>query len=390
MSGQYKIRSNSKDDFSDIAGGARQAKSGCSMLFEGCGKLIALLILMTICAAIFVGTTSAQGTRYSRGRCFPHKTLYTTAPVEVRNDDSRFARQVMQTVPGKTYTVTMSKKDSIFNSCWVRIREGWMLRRPTGSVIKPGSPTQQTAITTTSDSATSATSSRCYTSSKAYITGAMNIRSGPGTSNRKVGSAQAGESFTVSQSRRNGDYCWLKVNKGWIVKTGRVSSSKPVARSTTGPASSTTPCPMPPVHGSAELKGAVHRAADVLGRHPNWCNYVTSARPASFAELTYGGCAQLDSSERQFKLYLSRSLCRSNDAYVTASFIVHEACHLHQLNAGSRLTNPRVDEPPCYQKQIDFLINVAPGRYGDVVSQFRDKIRQYRASVISFALLEVT
>ena len=376
MSGQYKVRSNSQDDFSDINTAYNVAKTGggCWENIKSCLGLIFLLAICGFIASLMTGNASAQSTN----NCFPHETLYTAQPIEMKRSDSRFSATRGKTRAFQVYRVLEAKKDTLFSSCWVRISGGWMLRRPTGSAIRPGKPAQRTTTTTTPTSTTtssnttsSTASSKCYTGSKAYITGSMNIRSGPSVSNGKVGIANAGESYTVSNSQRNGDYCWLKISKGWMAKTGRVQSTKPTVSRTS------TTCAIPPVYGSDELKRTVQRAYGILGRHSSWCNYVSSARPSSFSQLTYGGCAQLDSSERQFKIYLSQRLCRSSDGYVTASFIVHEACHLHQLNAGSRLTNLRQVEPPCYQKQIDFLTDVAPGRYGSVIRDSQSQIRRY-------------
>ena len=369
----YQVRADRKDkdlealyDVGQKAGKKAIRKVG---LWETIKSCLALLLLFFICgliAAIVTGTSSAQSPSSSDNSCFQHKTLYTILPVEIRSNDSYLARELGKTTRNKTYKVLESKKAALFNSCWIRISNGWLLRRANSSVIRPRTRTslQQTTSANT-------TSSRCYTLSKAYITGAMNIRKAASVSSAKVGSAQAGDSFTISQSKRGGDYCWLKISKGWIAKTGRVQSTKPISRTIT------VTCPIPPIYGSASLKNAVKRAYNVLGKHPAWCTYVTSAGAASFEQLTFGGCARLDSSERQIEVYLSQSLCRSNDAYVTAAFIVHEACHLHQLNAGSRLQDPYQDEPPCYQKQIEFLTSVMPGRYGSIVSQLRGKVKQY-------------
>ena len=328
-----------------------------------CRGIIICLMLLAVSGAKFVGASNADDS------CYAHSTGYVSlpSPNPIKSIPADSGESLGYIAWRTSFDIIESRKDSTGN-CWLRIDRGWIR----DDHVQPNKSRQSTRTNTTSRSQT-----KCYSASKVYITGAMNIRSGPGTGNRKVGSAQAGESFSVSRSQRGGDYCWLKVSKGWIAKTGRVSTTKPVVRTTSSSIRNTVPCPMPPVHGSAELKDAVQKAANVLGRHPSWCNYVTSARPASISELTYGGCGMLKSNERQIRIYLSQRLCRSNDAYMVAETMVHEACHLHQLNAGNRLLNPFEIEPPCYQKAIDFLIDVAPGRYGDVISQFRDKIRQY-------------
>ncbi len=191
MSGQYKIRRDSQDDFSDIKAGYKIAKKGgCWENIKSCLGLLLLLFICGIISSLMTGNASAQ----SNNSCFPHETLYTTEPIDMKGSDSRFSATRGKTKAFQVYRVLEAKKDSLFSSCWVRISGGWMLRRPTGSVIRPESPTQQSTSksTTTSSNTTSSTaSSKCYAGSKAYITGSMNIRSGPSTSNSKVGSARA-------------------------------------------------------------------------------------------------------------------------------------------------------------------------------------------------------
>ena len=67
----------------------------------------------------------------------------------------------------------------------------------------------------------------CYSGQRAWVASAMNIRAKPSVAANKVGVAQAGASFAVRDSRQGADYCWLKIDSGWIAKTAYVSASKP-------------------------------------------------------------------------------------------------------------------------------------------------------------------
>ncbi len=73
--------------------------------------------------------------------------------------------------------------------------------------------------------------SNCYPHDSAYLTGGMNIRSSYSASSRVVGTARAGDSFAVSQSRRGATWCWLDIGRGWLAKTSRVSPTPPVQTS---------------------------------------------------------------------------------------------------------------------------------------------------------------
>ena len=67
----------------------------------------------------------------------------------------------------------------------------------------------------------------CYPHEAAHLTGSMNIRDSFSASSRVVATARAGDSFAVSQSRRGAAWCWLKVGRGWLAKTSRVSPTPP-------------------------------------------------------------------------------------------------------------------------------------------------------------------
>ena len=103
--------------------------------------------------------------------------------------------------------------------------------------------------------------SPCYGATKAYITGAMNIRSGASTNSKIVGRANSGDVIQVKKSVRKSDYCWIQTkNYRWIAKTGRVQSHKPVASRPVSVSAPRTTCPTPPIHGSAELRRVVQNA----------------------------------------------------------------------------------------------------------------------------------
>ncbi len=327
--------------------------------------LVALFVL-----ALSTGTSFTQSTRApDDDSCFPHKTLYTTVSIEFTDDNSRFSTEIGRTVRNKVYKVVRSERDWLFgSSCWIQTTRGWLLRRPSGSVIRPGEPK------TTSTTRTTTTSSKCYSASKAYITGTMNMRAGASTNSKITKKAHAGDSFAIKNSVRKGDYCWIQTSGGlWMAKTGRVQSTKPVVRTTTNrtTATTTSTCAAPPIHGSAELKKVVRNAYNALG---SWCGYVQSANPSSIGE-TYIGCGQMDGDRRQIKIGIRWSLfCQQDDAVRVASALVHEACHLHQYNSGVRFwyDNIHIHEPPCYRKQIEFLRSVAPGQYNRYIRRLQE------------------
>ncbi|MDE2857460.1 MAG: excalibur calcium-binding domain-containing protein [Chloroflexota bacterium] len=82
----------------------------------------------------------------------------------------------------------------------------------------------------------SSPSDGCFLYDTAYVTGAMNIRSGASVNSEKVGLAQPG-AYAVLGSAQGASYCWLNISGGWIAKTQRVSGTKPVSNRPSQPVS---------------------------------------------------------------------------------------------------------------------------------------------------------
>lgn len=97
--------------------------------------------------------------------------------------------------------------------------------RETATVI-PESDTPAPTATTIPPTPTAATVS-CFARSDVWVTGAMNVRERPSVNAAKVYVAEAGEQFTVLESRQGASYCWLRIRQGWMAKTDLVSATKP-------------------------------------------------------------------------------------------------------------------------------------------------------------------
>lgn len=323
-------------------------------------KLIGAILLLLLLTFATV-TSTAQ----SDGSCFPHETLYTIEPIEIRSSDSRFSPVRGNTEVYKTYKVYRSKKDTLFNSCWIKISNGWMLRRSSGSVIRAGAPGQSTTRSTSNTSSTSSsstTTSKCYSASRAYITGSMNIRSGPSTSNSKVGSAQYGESFAVSQSQRGGDYCWLKISKGWIAKTARVQPTKPATK----PVVSSVSVTYPDIEGSPGFISDIKQAFQYMGRRSTkWYNYARNVINKVESQSRAGARAHYYRVSVNPNFY--------PNTMELASVLVHEACHIYQYIQGRFHGRTRLDrETECVNIQIDFIKDVSPQS-----TRWINKVRSY-------------
>jgi len=58
----------------------------------------------------------------------------------------------------------------------------------------------------------------------------MNVRETPSISGKKVYIAQPGERFEVGESRQGENYCWLRIQPGWMAQTAYVGATKPQTR----------------------------------------------------------------------------------------------------------------------------------------------------------------
>ena len=71
---------------------------------------------------------------------------------------------------------------------------------------------------------------RCYAHSEAWVTGSMNVRERPAISAKRVYVAEPGEGFEVRESQQGENYCWLRIQHGWMAQTAYVSETKPPTR----------------------------------------------------------------------------------------------------------------------------------------------------------------
>ncbi len=90
---------------------------------------------------------------------------------------------------------------------------------PTATDLPPtSSPRPTVAIT------------RCYPHSEVWVIDSMNVRETPSISGKKVYVAEPGEGFDVRESRQGENYCWLRIQPGWMAQTAYVSATKPQPR----------------------------------------------------------------------------------------------------------------------------------------------------------------
>lgn len=319
-----------------------------------------LKMLSVILGAFFMFAVQTTGQSDS---CFPHKALFTTRPVEIRSSDSYLARMLGKTTSNKTYTVFESKKAALFNSCWIKINDGWLLRRIGSNIIRSGVPeihTPKPTPTPRGDDTVSTTSTnRCFFHARAYLTGNMNIRKSPNATSEKVGSAQAGQSYYVMSSQQGDTYCWLKIGGGWMAKTGRVSSSKPAATTM----SSRHVFADLTVQGPASFKSAVTQALNLLkSKAPSWYNYVIAKRTSIKPNITEFPTTVSFGHPVTGEILIGST--HDKDIGILAGVLVHETCHVHQWDDGRHHSLGRIGrEIECMEFQVEAMQQATPGHH---------------------------
>lgn len=168
----------------------------------------------------------------SAAGCFSRRVVYTREPATIRDSPQSSGAVVRYTLVGEGLVIIHSKRAN--SSCWLQTNQGWLIYDPL--VISD-------TFSGAKKEATGAGQPPCLKGETATITGPMNIRESPTTSSPVVTSAQAGDTFTVTQKTVGVKWCWLKISLGWLADTERVRVTIPNRFVDTG---STAPTTTPP------------------------------------------------------------------------------------------------------------------------------------------------
>lgn len=173
----------------------------------------------------------AQPLTTSASSCSSRKVVYAHTAVAIREAASHASAQVRYTAPGERLNIVGSQGLGLY--CWLQISEGWLLDSAqylssSPDITAPATVEPTLAQDEQSPEGAEPASGSCYRAEMAYIIGAMNIRASATTDSPVVASARAGDSYRVTQSKLGASWCWLSINQGWLAKTARVRSTRPV------------------------------------------------------------------------------------------------------------------------------------------------------------------
>ena len=319
------------------------------------------LLLFFLCAMIPI--TLVHG---SEEACSSKETIYPKTSTTIRDEAGLAGKRIGYTVLWEPLEVIGSKRDGRW--CWLQTSEGWLIDSDVLYSSTPRDAASEQPVSTPGS---------CYQVDTAYIAGTMNIRASATTDSPVVANAQAGNAFEVTRSERGETWCWLKISKGWLAKTSRVSSTK-ITRAVAPSAASSPPvqqsdvdnccfvdrqcttddewlsgywayqnnqCGVPQataptrprIEGSPEFIRWIERTLNLLAaRSPHWYDYVISQTNVIVEGDPKGPdtCgANVHSRERRVTVEAD---CRTIlvGRVIMAGILAHEACHVYHHDRG--------------------------------------------------------
>lgn len=327
-------------------------------------RLIAWLILLLMLPALMTMSLAQE----SEEACSSRETVYPLVKTAILNEASYTAVHARYAAPGERLDIIGSKRFGPW--CWLQVSDGWLIDSASALSSEP-------------------TSLKCYQGSRAYLTGAMNIRERPSTTSRVVAKAQAASSFTVKASILGDNWCWLNISQGWLANTTRVQSTKPLrATASTSTATATLQTPSHidnccfvnrhcqseqdwvdgywafqrqecsaqatteqisepgaahyiinsqgrriPIYGDEEFRLTIARGFYYLrDKLPQWWQYVAIIDDVKYDE-TVSNCAYACASW-PYKSVRFGPHAYGKNASIIAQSLIHETCHLYQWQEG--------------------------------------------------------
>ena len=266
--------------------------------------------------------------------CYPHDAVSSRTSVAIRSNYLQFGSIVGHTDSNEPIRILSSIDDG--GTCWLQISAGWIRE---STLLRPA----ETLPTISPETESQAS---CYAHDTAYVTGTMNIRREANVASTRVGSAGAGEAYTVSRSQHGESWCWLKISRGWMAVTGYVTSNLMDV--------------LPPIEGEEWFKRSVVGAFDYLGsRSTRWFNYTVPRIQRILPD------ADLDANARVIapsgRVSINNSFVRTSSNATVAAALVHEACHVKQWNEGKRSLLGWELERECYGVEATALSHISPG-----------------------------
>ncbi|MCY3781870.1 MAG: SH3 domain-containing protein [Chloroflexi bacterium] len=353
------------------------------------------ILIVILLIALFMMMTVLQG-QDSDEACSSRDTVYPVVKTAILDEASYQGVRVRYATPWERLDIIGSKRFGPW--CWLQVSDGWLIDNARALSSEPRD---------TATGSGSVLGRSCYRAERAYIIGNMNIRSGASTRSPVVANARAGDVFVVSDSMAGTEWCWLKINAGWLAKTSRVRSTKPTQPVVTGAVSLATSQPANidnccfvdrqctteqewvdgywayqnnqcVVHGQTPSAGITIEGSETFVAQINAALTLLKTRaPQGYAYVTKGPRKIVevqppaaDGSARHDHFFISSSAAKK-PTHLVAWLMVHEACHVQRSLAGAfRYTTPQ--EVDLEEYLCDYVAHVSQQQvnYGRLIMAY--------------------
>ena len=206
----------------------------------------------------------------------------------------------------------------------------------------------------------------CFPYEEVHLIHSATIRDEPYILGNKIGRKEPGEPLVVLQSTK-GTSCWIRIEEGWILYNDKLMFHEEIAEELEIEIDPDWPI----IEGDNYFTARIHAALDYIrSKSSIWHKYVTrvtesialrSKDAKQHTLLAHNIDVRNESlahgREHRIEIGLNHVRWGPKPTLFLASMLIHEACHLHQWNAGmwagiGDWALEARQEVDCYKKQL--------------------------------------
>lgn len=303
----------------------------------------------------------------AQNNCFPHATAFITGNMNIRAQATTTSPVVATAGAGDSFAILQSERGG--NWCWLQVSQGWIAKttRVGSSPQTVSSPQPQPQPQANIDNCCYV-NRQCNTDDE-WASGywafqnnecPVTVQPAPQTQNASASNID-NCCFINRQCHTQADW-----NSGYHAFQNNQCSASP--QNTAGN--------LPVIEGDESFRAQIIRAFEFLeGASSRWFNYVVSKMHKIVGvnfdqeDIDHFGSGEIAGSvnnqSRVVKVSIEHAQRTRKDLPLLVSTLVHEACHLHQFDSGKYSywdwLLPIEVEQECYQMEVAFLSEIAPG-----------------------------
>jgi len=285
----------------------------------------------------------------AQGSCFSHGAAVVSSPMNIRQSHNIGSPVIRTVAAGESLPVSSSTRSGGY--CWLQVAGGWMAQTRR---VQPGQPASVPNVDNCCF-----VDRQCNTDQE-WTDGYWDFQN-------KQCAVPAQTTSTSSQPSNIDNCCFVDrqctTDDEWA--RGYQAYQNYECRQLS-PGEASAIAPYPPIEGTPDFVTRIRTGLDWLReRSSKWYLYV--AQPTRHIKVSAGdlfGSAISFAYGRSARLEIHPE--HLDPPSNLASWLVHEACHLHQWNRGWRVKvwdfdGKKAKEDECYGKQVEMLNELAPG-----------------------------